>query len=69
MKPSILLLLNQMYNGDIEDDAWKYFHLLHKNSSTYVKWNGLITDEVIHEGKGNRQGGLATGQCGRMETV
>ena len=54
------IILNQMYNGDIEDDAWKYFHLLHKNSSTYVKWNGLITEDVIHEGKGNRQGGLAS---------
>ena len=49
-----------MYNGAVEDDVWRYFHLLHKNSSTYVKWNGLITEDVIHEGKGNRQGGLAS---------
>ena len=54
------IILNQMYNGAIEDEVWKYFHLLHKNSSTYVKWNGLITEEVIQEGKGNRQGGLAS---------
>ena len=54
------IILNQMYNGAIEDDVWKYFHLLHKNSSTYVKWNGLISKDVINEGKGNRQGGLAS---------
>ena len=53
-------ILNQMYNGAIENDVWKYFHLLHKNSSTYVKWNGLITNNVIYEGKGNCQGGLAS---------
>ena len=39
------IILNQMYNGALEDDVWKYFHLLHKNSSTYVKWNGLITED------------------------
>ena len=54
------IILNQMYNGAVEDDVWRYFHLLHKNSSTYVKWNGLITEDVIQEGKGNRQGGLAS---------
>ena len=49
-----------LYQFLIEDDVWKYFHLLHKNSSTYVKWNGLISKDVINEGKGNRQGGLAS---------
>ena len=56
------IILNQMYNGAIEDEVWKYFQLLHKNSSTYVKWNGLITEEVINEDKGNRQGGLASAE-------
>ena len=54
------IILSQMFNGGVEDDIWKYFQLLHNNSSTYVKWNGLITEEVIREGKGNRQGGLAS---------
>ena len=53
------IILNQMFNGDIEDDVWKYFQLLHNNSTTHVKWNGLCSSDVIHEGKGNRQGGLA----------
>ena len=54
------LILNQMYNGGVEDDIWKYIHLLHKNSTTHVKWGGLSTADVIREGKGNRQGGLAS---------
>ena len=41
------IILNQMFNGSIEDDIWKYFYLLHQNSSTYVRWNGLITEDVI----------------------
>ena len=36
--------------------------LLHMNSTTYVKWNGLCTSDVISEGKGNRQGGLASAE-------
>ena len=55
------IILNKLYNGDVEDDIWKYFELLHKNSSTHIKWNGLISEDVIMEGKGNRQGGLASG--------
>ena len=56
------IILSQMYNGSIEDDIWKYFQLLHKNSTTYVKWNGLCTSDMISEGKGNRQGGLASSE-------
>ena len=54
------IILNQMFNGQIEDDIWQYFKLLHQNSTTHVKWNGLSTTDVINEGKGNRQGGLAS---------
>ena len=50
-----------MFNGDIETDIWKYFEQLHKNSTTHIKWNGLISEDFISEGKGNRQGGLASG--------
>ena len=55
------IILNQMYNGEIQDDLWSYFHLLHKNSTTHIKWNGRTTVQSIREGKGNRQGGLASG--------
>ena len=51
-----------MYNGGIEDDIWKYFQLLHSNSTTHMKWNGLSTTDVIMEGKGNRQGGLSSSE-------
>ena len=50
-----------MFNGGMEDDLWKYFELLHKNRTTYIKWNGLSSVDFIDEGKGNRQGGLASG--------
>ena len=55
------IILNQMFNGNIEDDLWKYFELLHQNSTTHLKWNGLSAVQAICEGKGNRQGGLASG--------
>ena len=55
------IILNQMFNGGMEDDLWQYFELLHKNSTTYIKWNGLSSADHIDEGKGNRQGGLASG--------
>ena len=55
------IILNKMFNGDIEDDIWQYFEQLHQNSTTHIKWNGLISEVVISEGKGNRQGGLASG--------
>ena len=55
------IILNKMFNGDIEDDIWQYFEQLHKNSTTHIKWNGLISEDFISEGKGNRQGGLASG--------
>ena len=54
------IILSQMYNGGIEDDVWKYFQLLHQNSTTHMKWNGLSSIDVIEEGKGNRQGGLSS---------
>ena len=54
------IILNQLYNGCVEDDIWKYFQLLHQNSTTHVKWNGLSTNQVIRERKGNRQGGLSS---------
>ena len=31
------IILNQMYNGEMQDDMWKYFQLLHQNSTTYMK--------------------------------
>jgi hypothetical protein len=55
------IILNQMFNGRIEDDLWKYFELLHRNSTTHLKWSGLSAVDAISEGKGNRQGGLASG--------
>ena len=55
------IILNQMFNGDLEDDLWLYFALLHQNSTTHIKWNGLSSVNSITEGKGNRQGGLASG--------
>ena len=50
------IILNQMYQGKIEDDIWKYFQKLHANATTYVKWQGLPTTDLISENKGNRQG-------------
>ena len=55
------IILNQMFNGNIENDIWKYFELLHQNSTTHLKWNGMVSVDAISEGKGNRQGGLASG--------
>ena len=55
------IILNQMFNGGMEDDLWQYFQLLHQNSTTFMKWNGLSSVDFINEGKGNRQGGLASG--------
>ena len=43
------IILSQMYNGGVEDDIWKYFQLLHNNSTTHVKWSGLSTVDVIRE--------------------
>ena len=31
------IILNKMFNGDIEDDIWQYFEQLHKNSTTHIK--------------------------------
>ena len=50
-----------MFNGHIEDDIWIYFEQMHKNSTTHMKWNGLLSIDTIDEKKGNRQGGLASG--------
>ena len=55
------IILNQMFYGEIEDDLWQYFALLHRNSTTHIKWNGKSSVNSITEGKGNRQGGLASG--------
>ena len=49
-----------MYDGKIEDDIWLYLQQMHSNSTTYVKWNGKVTEEFILEGKGNRQGGISS---------
>ena len=54
------IIMNQMYNGGVEDDIWVYFNLMHQNSQTFVKWNGLQSDDFISEGKGNRQGGKSS---------
>ena len=54
------IILSQMFQGKIEDDIWSYFHQMHKNSTTYVKWQGLLTDNHIIESKGNRQGGKSS---------
>lgn len=51
------IILNQMYNGKLENDMWTYFQKLHSNATTFVKWQGLVTDDCISEKKGNRQGG------------
>ena len=51
-----------MFNGGMEDNLWKYFQLHHQNSTTFMKWNGLYSVDHISEGKGNRQGGLASGE-------
>jgi hypothetical protein len=49
-----------MYDGKIEDDIWLYLQQMHSNSTTYVKWNGKVTEDCISEGKGNRQGGISS---------
>ena len=61
------IILNQMSNGGMEDDFWKYFQLLHQNSTTFMKWNGLSSVDHISEGKGNRQGGLASGDEWKLD--
>ena len=43
--------------------------MLHKNSTTYMKWSGLSTIDVIDEQKGNRQGGLASGDEWKYTTM
>ena len=38
------IILSQMFQGKIEDDIWSYFHQMHKNSTTYVKWMAGVVD-------------------------
>ena len=43
------IILSQMYDGKIEDDIWLYLQQMHSNSTTYVKWNGKVTEDFISE--------------------
>jgi hypothetical protein len=54
------IILNNLYNGGVDDDQWRYFQLLHQNASPYIKWSGKISKEVINEDIGNRQGGYSS---------
>ena len=56
------IILSQMFEGKVEDDIWMYFHQMHENSTTFVKWNGKVTKDCISEGKGNRQGGISSAE-------
>ena len=50
------IILSQMFQGKIEDDIWSYFEQMHKNSTTYVKWQSLMTDShIIERGKASTQ--------------
>ena len=54
------IILNNLYNGGVDDDQWRYFQLLHQNASSYIKWSGKISKEVINEDIGNKQGGYSS---------
>ena len=54
------MILSHLYNEGVEDDQWMYFDLLHKNATTHIKWNGNISNDVIREAIGNRQGGYSS---------
>ena len=66
---NILTCLSNSLNMVYQKKNWWGLHLWSlkdrkksQNSTTHVKWNGLITDGVIRERKGNRQGGLASSE-------
>ena len=54
------IILNNLYNGGVDDDQWRYFQLLHQNASSYIKWSGKVSKKVINEDIGNRQGGYSS---------
>ena len=54
------VILSHLYNEGVEDDQWRYFELLHENATSHIKWNGKISENVINEAIGNRQGGYSS---------
>ena len=54
------IILSHLYNEGVDDDQWSYFNLLHRNATTHLKWNGKVTNDVIRESIGNRQGGYSS---------
>ena len=54
------IILSSLFNAGVEDEQWKYFQLLHDNASTHIKWNGRVSNDVIFEKVGNRQGGYSS---------
>jgi hypothetical protein len=54
------VILSHLYNEGVKDDQWGYFDLLHKNATTHIKWNGKVSENVIEEAIGNRQGGYSS---------
>ena len=54
------VILSNLFHDGVQDDQWRYFDLLHKNATTHIKWNGKVSESVINENIGNRQGGYSS---------
>jgi hypothetical protein len=54
------VILSHLYNEGVQDDQWRYFELLHDHATSHIKWNGKISENVIKEAVGNRQGGYSS---------
>ena len=53
------IIMRTMFHAGLQDDSWKYFMLMHKNSKTHIKWKNGISESNIIEEQGTRQGGVA----------
>ena len=52
------IMLSQLYH----DDQFSYFHQMHANAATQIKWNRLVSSNSIPESIGTRQGGKSTAE-------
>ena len=56
------IMLSQLYHAGVQDNQFDYFQQMHSRAETYVKWNGLMTDQTIPESMGTRQGGKSAAE-------
>lgn len=52
-------ILNHLYNQGISGELWHLYDNLYSDISSFIKWQGLRSDQ-FEEGQGIRQGGLSS---------